>query len=306
MTVRTPRWLQGGSHAAEDDRLFTAALVNDAGVNHPDHLTVAQQGTPAMSVQVAAGSAFVAGTESAQQGVYFAYNDATVNVAISAADATNPRRDLIVCRVKDAAYSGASNEASIESVTGTPAASPSLPTVPANCHVLAEIAVAAGATSITNAHITDRREYSSLFRAPRGELAYAALASTTADITAETDIIAAAAVTVEADRKVRLDANLLYRYLAAETSMVWMRIKEGGTSLVDSRAYKVMISQDRLPLAAMIRITPTAGTHTYKITGEVTGGAGAFRVEAPPSGFATLSVTDVGGLDLPAGSSGQP
>jgi predicted secreted protein len=49
------------------------------------------------------------------------------------------------------------NTWSLAVVTGTPAASPSEPAAPANSIVLAMVSVAALATSITNANITDRR-----------------------------------------------------------------------------------------------------------------------------------------------------
>lgn len=60
-------------------------------------------------------------------------------------------------QVQDAAYSGAINAASIVAVTGTPAASPAEPAVPANAWVLALVDVPANDTAITNSQITDRR-----------------------------------------------------------------------------------------------------------------------------------------------------
>lgn len=309
MTVRTPRWLQGGSHAAEDDRLLTAALATSAGVNSAAALKVTQQTTPAMSVQVAAGSAFVAGTESALQGLYFVYNDAAVNVTIAAADATNPRRDLIVLRVKDAAYSGAANSATVESVTGTPAASPTLPAVPANCHVLAEIAVAAAATSIIDANITDRREYSSLYQAPRGELAYGALGTgqTFPYSGSEDDITnLSATLTLDADRKILISAEVPYRFGTGATQTLWVRVREGATLLRVATRYQTFISNERERLVVSVRLTPSAGSHTYKVTGEAGIGGGATTWQIENDETATMIVEDIGGLTKPAGSSGQP
>ena len=63
-----------------------------------------------------------------------------------------------MARVQDSAYSGSADEFSIEVVTGTPAASPSDPSLPSgSCWVLARVQVNAGASSITNANITDLR-----------------------------------------------------------------------------------------------------------------------------------------------------
>jgi len=83
----------------------------------------------------------------------------TVNIA--AADPTNPRID-IVCAKVDVSQNpdtSAGNIASIIVVTGTPAGSPSAPATPANCLLLANIAVAAGATSVVTANITDKRVF---------------------------------------------------------------------------------------------------------------------------------------------------
>jgi hypothetical protein len=182
MAVRaTPSFLQAGSHPAEETRLMVNALAGGGtgsftqplsggsitgrdsahGIINDSDLAVTQNGTPNMSVNVAAGSCLIRGMSSAVQGAYHLVNDGTLNVAISAADATNPRRDLIIAVVRDAAYSGASNDARIIVVTGTPAASPSDPSLTSNPNalVLARVAVAAGATSITNANITDLRQF---------------------------------------------------------------------------------------------------------------------------------------------------
>lgn len=160
--IQDPAYLENGSHTAQNDRLVLQSLVAKEGIVGAGALAVTEKsGTPNMSVDVAAGAAFIAGELGAAPGTYHVYNDAVKNLAISAADATNPRKDLVVARVYDSFYSGATNSWALEVVTGTPAASPAEPTVPDNCYVLALVDVAAGATSITNANITDRRKESS-------------------------------------------------------------------------------------------------------------------------------------------------
>lgn len=127
----------------------------------PDNsLLVDEASTPNMSVDVADGAAVVQGTEATAQGVYLIENGASANIAISAADPTNARKDLIVARIKDQDYASGSpstNTATLEAITGTPAASPADPTVPANCVVLARVDVPANDTAITNSQITDLR-----------------------------------------------------------------------------------------------------------------------------------------------------
>lgn len=167
MAEKQASYIQASSHPADTDRLVLEGLLNPSpapvsgaayGVGPTaGDLLVTQKATPNMSVDVAAGHVWIDGTEAATQGAYHGYNDATKNLVVAASDPTNPRKDLVVAKVQDAAYSGATNAWSLAVVTGTPAASPAEPTVPANAVVLAMVNVAALATTITNANITDRR-----------------------------------------------------------------------------------------------------------------------------------------------------
>lgn len=206
MAVRsTPIFIDGNTHPAEETRLAIGALLGSTigsfsgGVSavDPAHgiigsgdLAVTQNGTPNMSVNVAAGGAFIRGTQSTVQGAYHLANDASVNVAISAADATNPRRDLVIAQVRDAYYSGSTKDARITVVTGTPAASPSDPSLSSypNALVLARVAVAATVTSITTANITDLRTYArNAWNSPWGVVGYASTTSSSSGTTSATD-----------------------------------------------------------------------------------------------------------------------
>ena len=188
MAVRTPPlYLQAGSHSAENDRLGIQALVQQQGVvlapgylpqssaSKTGDLAVNQSGTPGMSVSVSAGGAYINGTTTTTQGTYFLYNDAATTVTLTTAPGSNTRIDLIVARINDATYSGASNSATLEVVTGTAAASPVAPTAPASSLILAQIAVGTNVTQILNANITDKRT-----RAARQD-AYFVADSTTSD-----------------------------------------------------------------------------------------------------------------------------
>lgn len=158
MALRTPpSWLQNGSHPAENDRLSMQALYATTGIIGTSSLAVTQNGTPNMSVNIASGWAAILGTFQANMGVYTAYNDATVNAAIATANPTLPRIDLVCLTVSDSFYSGATNTVAVNVVTGTAAASPAVPATPTNSIALAQVAVAAAATSIITANITDVR-----------------------------------------------------------------------------------------------------------------------------------------------------
>lgn len=179
MTIRTKPWLiDGNTHPAQDGRLAFSALLGSPlgnafaggvsaadpghGVANSTSMKVTQNGSPNMSVNVALGAAFIRGTISALQGVYSVTNEATVNLTISAANAVNPRRDLVILQARDNAFdSGGINDARLVVVAGTPAASPVDPSLSSypNALVLARVAVAANATSVTNANITDLRTF---------------------------------------------------------------------------------------------------------------------------------------------------
>lgn len=111
-----------------------------------------------MNVQAQSGAAFIEGENVACQGMYFVQNDAPVTLAIAASDPTDPRIDLVIAHVYDAAYGDAETAWHLEVITGTPSPAPTAPTAPANSIVLAEVFVPAGATEITSANITDRRQ----------------------------------------------------------------------------------------------------------------------------------------------------
>lgn len=104
-----------------------------------------------MQVKVPAGFAFVRG--------HFYSSDAQETLAISAANPTNPRRDLVVLRLDPTA-----NSITLAVVAGTAAASPADPTLTqTDAGVwelpLARVAVAAGATTIAAGNVTDLRAF---------------------------------------------------------------------------------------------------------------------------------------------------
>ena len=158
MTLQTPpSWLQAGSYPAQYDRLTAQALWATTGIIGSSSLAVTQNSPAGMSVRIASGWAAIVGTTTSNMGVYTVFNDATTVATITAADFTNPRIDLVCVTVRDAFYSGANNDVIFNVVAGTPAGSPVAPATPANSIALATVAVAANASTITTADITDVR-----------------------------------------------------------------------------------------------------------------------------------------------------
>jgi len=158
MTLQTPpSWLQAGSYPAQYDRLTAQALWATTGIIGSSSLAVTQNAPAGMSVRIASGWAAIVGTTTTNMGVYTVFNDATTVATITAADPTNPRIDLVCVTVRDAFYSGANNDVIFNVVAGTPAGSPVAPATPANSIALATVAVAANASTIVTADITDVR-----------------------------------------------------------------------------------------------------------------------------------------------------
>ena len=108
---------------AEPDKADIDILVaGHGGTGVVSGCAVTAQGSPNMTVAVAAGSVIVAGVEAAV---------ASGNVTITAADGTHARFDLVVA-----------NSSGTKSATaGTPAASPVFPAIPGSSVVLAATVV---------------------------------------------------------------------------------------------------------------------------------------------------------------------
>jgi hypothetical protein len=171
--INPPGWLQnaGAVNTAAELRTYVSGLLGPAvsaaslipagGVHSQlgNKLVVVQAGSPNMTVVTRSGVAYIPGTQSGTQGAYAVENDADFTLTITANGSGLPRIDGVFFKVEDTQYSGAVDAASLVVVAGTPAGSPVPPAAPNNAIRLANVAVANGASSITNANITDTRTY---------------------------------------------------------------------------------------------------------------------------------------------------
>lgn len=166
-----PVTLQAGNYSAIDDRRFWSAGLGEGYLSTGSYQVIQRAAGANMSVDVQMSSGegcIVTGDSVTAQGRYFVPpTPSNGNVTIAAADATNPRNDLVVLEVKDDQHdAGGLNLARVRVITGTPNASAALtsalgangtPALPATCMPLAVVNVLAGATSIATARISDRR-----------------------------------------------------------------------------------------------------------------------------------------------------
>jgi hypothetical protein len=145
---------------------------------HPGLVTAAPAG---LAVRINPFLAIIPGTETGTQAGYAVALTAQAEEALTPADPSFDRLDLIVARVVDNA---GSTTYTVEPVTGTPAALPAAPTPPPNSEILAEVLVGAGATEPTT--IVDRRRWLAGIELPPSSLTVEFTSDTPESTTSET------------------------------------------------------------------------------------------------------------------------
>lgn len=152
--INPPLYLdQDDAYGAAELGLPYRDIMGEGVVGSGDLLVTAGTG---LKSSVAKGAAWVKGDDDAdRQPAYRVRNDAPVLLQHDAADATNPRIDLVVAQVKDATFSGVSKLWQLAVVKGTPAATPAAPAVPNNAIALAQVSIPAGSGTLGT--ITDKR-----------------------------------------------------------------------------------------------------------------------------------------------------
>ncbi len=169
-TLRNPPWLDGITFASQDARLALAAaflaaagstgstgIAARAGVRPGVGSPLLVAASSGMNITVNNGIAFVQGTASLDAGLYPVCLDAAVTLTVTASDPSNPRIDNVCLTLID--NGDATSTFVVQIQAGTPASSPIAPTLPANSLLLATVAVAAGATSISGGNITEQRQF---------------------------------------------------------------------------------------------------------------------------------------------------
>lgn len=279
---------------ALDLRRALFAQWRGQGVTDGGALDVTQRGAGAnMSVDVAGGIAMIA-DGNLLPGLYPFVNDATANLTVSAADPTDDRIDIVVARVYDTERSDGSDEKVFEIIEGTPDATPAAPATPARCLLLAEINVAAAATSITNAAITEKRVWAEAAKAGRGELATAVSSAT--DTTSSTTVPGTTkTVTVGAARKIKVSfRGTVSSDVAGDVATV--DLQRGGSTLTGGQA-KVkcdVLNADYETTPWVVDVGPAAGSQTYRAHLGRGVGLGTISIEA--NGY--FLVEDIGAATI--------
>ena len=171
VTTSLPMWLAGctydGNAGSDLRNSSITALYYDQGIATGSTIGVlggvvggnglAVSAGTGMTVNVQPGSYVVPNSGTPTAGGYASTLSSSATLTVQTADPTNPRIDIVVANVVDNGNNTSSGLVQI--ITGSAAPSPSVPGAPANSITLARITVAAGATSITSAMITDVRPF---------------------------------------------------------------------------------------------------------------------------------------------------
>jgi hypothetical protein len=250
-----------------------------------------------MTVDVASSvgdGAVVTGDSVTAQGRYFVPpTAANVNVDIAAADATNPRNDLVVLEVKDDQHdAGGLNLARVRVITGTPNASAAAtdapgangtPALPVSCMPLAVVRVTAAASSITTAMINDRRPVARPYsRLALATFTNASLTSSTHTTFQDGSNPANVSVTYGASRVLKLTYSSS-PYVAGGANNFFMQILRGSTVIVESA----------WPTEAMSVATSHRQTINHTFNGPINGATETFKVQIKGNPNNT-SVSDYG------------
>jgi hypothetical protein len=127
-------------------------------------------------------------------------------------------------------------------------------------------------------------------------LAYSQVTTNQAGITTEVDVTGlSVTITIPAGRRIKITGSILLNSTVANDTGR-MDIKEGSTTLQMGQATLTGVT---LPINREVVITPSAGTHTYKITAQRSSGTGSLTVSGDPTFPDFISVEDITGSQLP-------
>lgn len=128
----------------------------------------------------------------------------------------------------------------------------------------------------------------------RGTLGYAQVTANQTGISSTTDLTSlTATVTVNSGERIKITAHIR----AAGTNndnIAELHIQEGGTVLALDRVYLGSTASGLKTLHAEVVLTPTAASHTYKLTLEMSTGAGSVSLAAGATFPAFILVEGIG------------
>lgn len=319
MAFESPAWANSGgtaTYSAEQTRravfsAFARTSANTPGIISGGLLSTADLALTApgsgLSVNVGTGECIVGGSEGGVQGGYYAYNAASVNLSISAANPSNPRIDTVAVTISDGSYTeptgGSGNQVAAQVVTGTPTAGATLTNLsgvaalPASSLRLGYVLVPAGASNIITADIANvATQALGQFQPinPHGyEWSYAQITSpvnvTSTTEATGTTILSPAAFTPDGGPvMVEFFCPYVVVPTAAAGNSTIVSLFEGSTQISRlAAAFDQSTSGAIVSLTGRYRFTPTNASHTYTVTAHVTNTTGTPGIGAGAGGTGT-------------------
>lgn len=230
---------------------FYTGITNDGVFQHIDNGLAVSAGT-GLTVNVATGRALIRKK--------WVNNDAVLTKTISAASATYARIDAVVIR-----FSKSNRNISIVVKDGTPAASPSAPSMTRNSDVyemaLAYVNVAANATSVT---VTDKRSDTTVC----GWVSVAQ--QTSGEVDAMLNAMKTGFDGVEypspAEQVIGSDTKLQNEINTKVGNKVYLK---NNIFEEDEMTFKNIVLNSATSIIRLINVSTTSGTYTVKISGNV-------------------------------------
>lgn len=130
---------------------------------------------------------------------------------------------------------------------------------------------------------------------PRGVLGYAQVLANQATITTEVDLTGlSAVVSVEAGRRIRITGSVRTTGTVTQ-NVARLKIKETTTTLQTAEMEQNRTGSSE-SLEKSVVITPSGGSHTYKLTLEMSTGTGSISMVAGTGAVAFILVEDLGSV----------
>jgi hypothetical protein len=282
---------------------YSAGVVGKAPTNSTGHLAVTANGTT-MVLTILAGWAHVlrdAGGSSYDPRLLFAESDAADAVTVTANSTGSTRNDTVCLRVDmaTAPTSDGSNLVTFEIIAGQSGGGLSNAPNDGNLHLpLANIAVANGATSISQGNVTDKRLVVPVApNVPGGTLpgGYVPVTANQGAITTLVDLSGlTATVTVGAGRRIKISAYAAFQSTVANDSVQLFIVDTSGPTTVAAPVWDLGTATNQVGGEAMAILTPTGGSHTYKLQAARFAGTGTLTMVASTASPCFILVEDIG------------
>lgn len=292
--INYPPFLQTRRYSAQQMRHLLSKQGLQEGVFASGDYKVTQRAAGAnMSVDVAAGDAFVQGDDVARQGLYHLVNDGVVNVVIPPAHGTLPRLDQVVARIYDSTVIGVSDTPALEVVQGVATSGALLDNrngaaaLPNGCVRLADVLVAATDASIIDAEIRDRRPFAQgAFR----RIAYTSGNMSTTS-TSYVEIVSSLRARIECTGNPIELSLRASEYNSAVTFNYVRPMMDGVAAQIESGAeiaqYTGAVNSQQNPVRTFT-VVPPAGSHLFSWVFSVTTGTGTWEATAVRRAEATV------------------